>query len=73
LTPPRVVVCPTCGTSVDWTPEVRSRPFCSERCKLIDAGAWASEAYRVPVAEMPDPEDFDSETDDSPIGRKATS
>ena len=31
------------------------RPFCSERCKLIDLGAWASEAYRVPVQETKDP------------------
>jgi len=31
--------------------EPRWRPFCSERCKLIDLGAWASEAYRVPVQE----------------------
>ena len=34
------------------------RPFCSERCKLIDFGAWATEKYRVPVAEDKDqPED----------------
>jgi len=31
------------------------RPFCSERCKLIDLGAWASEAYRVPVQAAPEP------------------
>jgi endogenous inhibitor of DNA gyrase (YacG/DUF329 family) len=34
---------------VPWTRESRYRPFCSQRCKLIDLGAWASEAYRVPV------------------------
>jgi endogenous inhibitor of DNA gyrase (YacG/DUF329 family) len=34
-----------------------ARPFCSERCRMIDLGAWASEAYRVPVAEVPDPQD----------------
>ena len=71
--PVKTVACPQCGVAVEWTPASIWRPFCSERCKLIDAGAWASEAYRVPVAEMPDPEDFDIETDDSPIGRKATS
>jgi hypothetical protein len=32
---------------VAWTTAERWRPFCSERCKLIDFGAWASEAYRV--------------------------
>jgi len=30
------------------------RPFCSERCKLIDLGAWATERYRVPVTEEKD-------------------
>ena len=47
---PRTVPCPTCRAPVDWTPQSRWRPFCSERCKLIDAGAWATEAYRVPVS-----------------------
>lgn len=37
-----------------WTPDSVWRPFCSERCKLIDLGAWATERYRVPVAEEKD-------------------
>ncbi len=41
-----------------WTEAARWRPFCSERCKLIDFGGWASEAYRVPTVETPDPDDF---------------
>ncbi|HEY7943487.1 MAG: DNA gyrase inhibitor YacG [Burkholderiales bacterium] len=45
--------CPQCGNAVELAPENRFRPFCSERCKLIDLGAWASESYRVPVAEDP--------------------
>jgi uncharacterized protein len=45
------VSCPTCGKHVLWTPDSVWRPFCSERCKLIDLGAWAAERYRVPVAE----------------------
>ena len=45
--PPRLVSCPTCGKPVPWTPESRWRPFCSERCKLIDLGAWASESYCI--------------------------
>ena len=48
---PRLVACPKCGKSVEWTPAARWRPFCSERCKLIDLGAWATERYRMPVAE----------------------
>jgi len=51
---PRSVACPRCGTSVEWTAAERWRPFCSERCKLIDFGAWASESYRVPTAEAPE-------------------
>jgi uncharacterized protein len=47
----RVVACPQCSKSVEWTPAAKWRPFCSERCKLIDLGAWASDRYRVPVAE----------------------
>lgn len=52
----RKVACPTCSKAVDWTPENRWRPFCSERCKLIDLGQWATEKYRVPVSK-PDPDD----------------
>ena len=32
-----------------WEEKSRYRPFCSERCKMMDLGAWATEAYRVPV------------------------
>jgi hypothetical protein len=39
---------------VEWAATSRWRPFCSERCKTIDLGAWAAEAYRVPVVEVPD-------------------
>ncbi len=42
------VPCPQCGKLAAFSPENRFRPFCSERCKTIDLGAWASEAYRVP-------------------------
>ena len=51
---PRAVACPTCGRRVLWTPDDVWRPFCSERCKLIDLGAWATERYRVPVVEDKD-------------------
>jgi endogenous inhibitor of DNA gyrase (YacG/DUF329 family) len=53
----RSVPCPQCGQAVEWSPENRFRPFCSERCKLIDLGAWASESYRVPIAERPEDSD----------------
>jgi uncharacterized protein len=59
---PRSVACPICGKAVEWTAESRFKPFCSERCKLIDLGAWASESYRAPVTEDP------TEPDDSEPG-----
>ncbi|MBI4294056.1 MAG: DNA gyrase inhibitor YacG [Betaproteobacteria bacterium] len=49
---PRIVNCPTCAKPVEWIPESPYRPFCSERCKLSDLGAWATESYRVPVQEQ---------------------
>lgn len=52
-----VVACPTCSVAVSWTAENRWKPFCSERCKLIDLGQWADEKYRMPVEEQePDAE-----------------
>lgn len=53
--PYRIVNCPTCGKSVEWRPENRWRPFCSERCKLIDLGEWACESYRVPAEPAAEP------------------
>jgi endogenous inhibitor of DNA gyrase (YacG/DUF329 family) len=40
---------------VEWNAASPFRPFCSDRCKLIDLGAWASEEHKIPVA--PDAED----------------
>ena len=45
---PLIVKCPTCGKPIEWTPEQLWRPFCSERCKLIDLGDWAAERHRIP-------------------------
>ncbi len=42
-----VVDCPTCGNKVEWTETNKYRPFCSERCKQIDLGAWAEEKYKI--------------------------
>lgn len=56
MTNVRTVACPTCRKSVAWTPASKWRPFCSERCKLIDFGAWASESYRIPAVERDDDE-----------------
>jgi endogenous inhibitor of DNA gyrase (YacG/DUF329 family) len=53
----RTVVCPTCGGESVYAPENPYRPFCSERCKNVDLGAWATENYRVPAAPNADPDD----------------
>ena len=55
----RVVNCPQCGKPVEWSPDNRYRPFCSERCRVIDLGAWATESYRIPVQDNKD--DVESE------------
>lgn len=43
------VKCPQCGRLTLYAPTNPSRPFCSERCKLIDLGQWASEGYKIPL------------------------
>jgi endogenous inhibitor of DNA gyrase (YacG/DUF329 family) len=42
-----IVECPTCGAPVEWGAQSPDRPFCSQRCKLIDLGAWASEEHAI--------------------------
>jgi hypothetical protein len=44
--------CPHCNEMTTWE-ENPYRPFCSERCKLLDLGAWADGEYRVPGAPVP--------------------
>jgi endogenous inhibitor of DNA gyrase (YacG/DUF329 family) len=58
------VDCPTCGRPSVFGPANRWRPFCSERCKMIDLGVWASGGYAIP-GDTPDAED-PSLDDDSP-------
>jgi uncharacterized protein len=56
--------CPTCGKPVEWT-DNPFRPFCSERCKLIDLSRWVSEEYRVPGKQVPSaPTRKDADEDD---------
>ena len=49
-----VVECPTCKAPVEWGEQSPYRPFCSERCKLIDLGAWASEEHAIAGNELED-------------------
>ena len=48
---PLRATCPTCGKPAEYRESNPWRPFCSERCRSIDLGAWASEAYRIPAKE----------------------
>lgn len=45
----KYVTCPACRGESLYGPSNPFRPFCSERCKQIDLGAWASEEFRVPT------------------------
>ena len=48
-----VVLCPHCRKQTSLAPENPFRPFCSDRCKLIDLGSWASEDYKIPTEDTP--------------------
>lgn len=54
----RTVVCPTCGGDSIYSPANAFRPFCSERCKQVDFGAWASEDFRMPTEGPPADEHY---------------
>ncbi len=59
-----IVTCPNCGKPVEWTEAATWRPFCSQRCRLIDLGDWLSEQHRIPdptdaPSEDPPPSEYD--------------
>jgi len=45
---PRLVSCPNCKKAAPYDETNPSRPFCSERCRQIDLGQWASDGYAIP-------------------------
>ena len=55
------VHCPTCKREVEWNPQSEWRPFCSERCKTIDLGAWAAEEYKLAGGPVEEPQDTGSD------------
>jgi endogenous inhibitor of DNA gyrase (YacG/DUF329 family) len=57
------VRCPTCRrfAGLEGNPY---RPFCSERCKLVDLGNWASDRYRIPGPAAPVPDQTQDDKDD---------
>jgi endogenous inhibitor of DNA gyrase (YacG/DUF329 family) len=63
--PPRIVACPACGKSAVYAASNRWRPFCSERCRISDLGAWATESYRIPAK----PGEEDGAQPDDPADR----
>jgi endogenous inhibitor of DNA gyrase (YacG/DUF329 family) len=49
-----LVACPNCGAELLWDSRNKHRPFCSERCKMMDLGQWAAERYRVAGEKLSD-------------------
>jgi endogenous inhibitor of DNA gyrase (YacG/DUF329 family) len=54
----RLVRCPGCGGDSVYALANPFRPFCSQRCKNLDFGAWASESFRVASEAPPDDQPF---------------
>ncbi len=67
--PARQVACPTCGAPAEYSPANPWRPFCGERCRLVDLGAWASESYRIPVKGEPGEDGVPGEDGEGSPGR----
>lgn len=57
-----IASCPVCHEKTNVSTSNPHRPFCSERCKIIDLGNWASESYTIPISEQSQPEDYDPDT-----------
>ena len=55
-----IVKCPTCDKAVAWITASKFRPFCSDRCRLIDLGEWADGNRAIPS----DPEHDDATESD---------
>ena len=49
---PRTFPCPRCDKPSTWEGN-EFRPFCSERCKMIDLGAWANDEYKLRTQDAP--------------------
>ena len=64
MSAPRVS-CPTCQRAVEWNETSPWRPFCSERCRMVDLGAWFSEERRIAGETGPDPGTADEAAPDS--------
>jgi uncharacterized protein len=56
--------CPTCQRPIEWSDQFPYRPFCSERCRLIDLGAWLSEKHAIPGNSSDGPDEAPASADD---------
>ena len=63
MSPPQVK-CPTCKRVIDWSAS-EFRPFCSDRCRLIDLGAWLSEKHAIPGDAPPEADESNPDDSDS--------
>jgi uncharacterized protein len=61
-----VVKCPTCRRNVEWSDAQPYRPFCSDRCRLIDLGAWVSEQHKIPDESAAQDGTFHTDSSDEP-------
>jgi endogenous inhibitor of DNA gyrase (YacG/DUF329 family) len=65
-----VVKCPRCGKETAYEGN-EYRPFCSERCKLLDFGAWADEEYSLPAEGTGPSEEDIAEIEEALQGRNS--
>lgn len=57
---PLEIACPQCRKTVTWTDDNPFRPFCSQRCRLLDLGAWADGSHRIAGESAMDETDLDA-------------
>lgn len=51
---PRLVACPTCKKTIEYSLDNKFRPFCCERCQMVDLGDWANESFKIPDKNLTD-------------------
>ena len=54
---PHLVACPTCKKLIEYSINNKFRPFCCERCQMIDLGDWANENFKIPDNKPPELDD----------------
>lgn len=67
------VKCPQCGKPSLYEASNKYRPFCSERCAMLDLGAWADEKYKVPAVEHDVEQDAETEQESESVNKKSES